>query len=53
MCYLIPGTLMIKTSGEELTSKKNILTIIAITCLTSIGFMGGLQTIRGNINGTA
>ena len=53
MCYLIPGILMIKTSGEELTSKNNILTIIAITCLTSIGFMGGLQTIRGNINGTA
>ena len=49
MCYLIPGVLMILTSGEEITSKKNILTIIAVTLLTTFGFMGGIQTIRGNI----
>ena len=49
MCYLVPGVLMILTSGEEITSKKNILSIIAITLLTTFGFMGGVQTIRGNI----
>ena len=49
MCYLIPGVLMVLTSGEDITSRKNILTIIAVTFLTTFGFMGGIQTIRGNI----
>ena len=43
---------MIKTSNESLTSTKNIMRIIAVTCLTTMGFMGGVQTIRGNIMGT-
>ena len=50
MCYLIPGVLMIVTSDEKLTSKKNILTMIIVTCLTTFGFMGGVQTIRGMIS---
>ena len=49
MCYLLPGVLMIVTSDEEITSKRNILTMIAVTCLTTFGFMGGVQTIRGMI----
>lgn len=53
MCYLIPGALMVKTSEESITSWKNIMRIIAITFLTTMGFMGGIQTIRNNINGTS
>ena len=53
ICYLIPGILMIKTSKQELTSKRNICTIIIIAALVTFGFMGGIQTIRGIINGTA
>ena len=51
MCYLVPGVLMILTSGQPITSKKNILSLIAVTLLTTLGFMGGVQTIRGNIRG--
>ena len=51
ICYLLPGIMMIKTSKQDLTSPKNIFTIIAIACLVSFGFMGGIQTIRGIING--
>jgi amino acid permease len=50
MCYLIPGVLMIVTSDEKITSRKNICTIVAVTCLTTFGFMGGVQTVRGVIN---
>ena len=53
ICYLIPGILMIKTSKQDLTSPKNIFTIVVVVTLTSFGFMGGLQTIRGIINGDA
>ena len=53
ICYLIPGILMIKTSKQELTSPRNICTIIIIAALVTFGFMGGIQTIRGIINGTA
>ena len=52
ICYLIPGVLMIKASNQDLKSRRNILTIIAISLLTIFGFMGGLQTIRSIINGT-
>lgn len=51
ICYLIPGILMIKTSKEDLTSIKNIFTLIIIVTLVTFGFMGGIQTIRGIING--
>ena len=51
ICYLMPGILMLKTSKEKINSKKNIITIIIIVTLTSFGFMGGVQTIRGIING--
>ena len=53
ICYLIPGILMIKTSKQDLNSKRNIITIILIALLVTFGFMGGIQTIRGIINGTA
>ena len=53
ICYLIPGILMIKTSKQDLTSPKNIFTLVVVVTLTSFGFMGGLQTIRGIINGDA
>ena len=53
ICYLLPGIMMIKTSKQELTSPRNICTIVIIASLVSFGFMGGLQTIRGIINGTA
>ena len=49
MCYLIPGVMMILTSNDKIMSYKNLLTISAIICLTTIGFMGGVQTIRGMI----
>ena len=49
MCYLLPGALMVITSDEKVTSKKNILTLIGIISLTTFGFMGGVQTIRGII----
>ena len=49
MCYLFPGVLMIVTSEDKITSTKNICTIVAVTCLTTFGFMGGVQTIRGII----
>ena len=52
ICYLIPGILMIKTSRKDLSSPKNVITIIIICTLTVFGFMGGLQTIRSIINGT-
>ena len=52
ICYLIPGVMMIKASGQDLKSRKNIITIIIITVLTVFGFMGGIQTIRSIINGT-
>jgi hypothetical protein len=51
MCYLMPGVLMVLTSGESYTSKKNIITLVIVTFLTTFGFMGGVQTIRGNITG--
>ena len=51
MCYLIPGAMMILTSKEKITSFKNIISLMLITCLTTIGFMGGIQTIRGIILG--
>lgn len=51
ICYLMPGILMLKTSKEKMNSPKNIITIIIIVTLTSFGFMGGVQTIRGIING--
>ena len=53
ICYLIPGILMIKTSKQDLNSKRNVITIILIALLVTFGFMGGIQTIRGIINGTA
>ena len=40
---------MIVTSEDKITSTKNICTIVAVTCLTTFGFMGGVQTIRGII----
>ena len=43
---------MIKASGQDLKSRKNIITIIIIMVLTVFGFMGGIQTIRSIINGT-
>ena len=49
MCYLIPGVMMILTNKDKIMSFRNILRISAIVCLTSIGFMGGIQTIRGMI----
>ena len=51
ICYLIPGALMVVTSGESVTSSKNIIRMIVIIFLTTMGFMGGVQTIRGNITG--
>ena len=51
MCYLMLGVLMVLTSGESYTSKKNIITLVIVTFLTTFGFMGGVQTIRGNITG--
>ena len=51
ICYLMPGVLMIVTSGESVTSAKNIIRMIIVTFLTTMGFMGGVQTIRGNITG--
>ena len=49
MCFLLPGALMVVTSDEKVTSKKNILTIIGVISLTTFGFMGAIQTIRGII----
>ena len=49
--YVIPGSMIILTSGESMTSKKNILRLIAVLCLATMGFMGGVETIRDNIRG--
>ena len=49
MCYLIPGVMMILTSNDKIMSFKNILRMTTIILLTTIGFMGGVQTIRGMI----
>ena len=43
MCYLVPGVLMILTSGQPITSKKNILSLIAVTLLTTLGFIFSLS----------
>ena len=47
MCYLFPVALMIVTSDESYLSCKNLFRIIIATCLATVGFMGGAQTIRG------
>ena len=52
ICYVIPGSMIILTSRENITSKKNIIRIIVVVCLATIGFMGGVETIRDNIRGT-
>jgi amino acid permease len=47
--FLVPGAMIIKGSGEKLSSPKNILTFIAFATLTTLGFLGGIQTIRASI----
>ena len=47
--FLIPGAMIIKGSGEKFSSPKNILTFIAFAILTTLGFLGGIQTIRASI----
>ena len=47
--FLIPGVLIVKTSGEKLTSLTNITRLIVIIVLTTFGLMGGVQTIRNII----
>ena len=50
--FLIPGTMIIIGSEEKFSSPKNILTFIAFAILTTLGFMGGIQTIRASIMGS-
>ena len=47
--FLIPGAMIIRGSGEKLSSPKNIMTFIAFATLTTLGFLGGIQTIRASI----
>ena len=50
--FLIPGAMIIRASGEKLSSPKNIVTFIAFATLTTLGFLGGIQTIRASIMGS-
>jgi hypothetical protein len=45
IAFLAPGLVYIKTSGESYTSKRNLLTIITITILCTIGFIAGVLSI--------
>ena len=50
--FLIPGAMIIRASGEKLSTPKNIATFIAFATLTTLGFLGGIQTIRASIMGS-
>ena len=43
--FLFPGLLYVKNNEHPLTHWKNVLIIIAITLLCSIGFIAGINTI--------
>ena len=43
--FLFPGLLYVKNNEHPLTHRKNVLIIIAITLLCSIGFIAGINTI--------
>lgn len=45
--FLMPGLMYVKTSGQPYTSTKNIIVLCATCCLCSIGFIGGVETIKG------
>ena len=46
ICFLIPFTMKIKTNGKPLSSCENLFLITITVILVSLGFLGGIQTIR-------
>ena len=47
--FLVPGAMIIRASGEKLSSPRNIVTFVSFALLTTLGFLGGIQTIRASI----
>ena len=45
ICFLIPGWMMIKVEWEEMSKVCKILTIIGITILCIIGYVGGIESV--------
>ena len=44
-CFFIPGWLMIKVEWNEMSKTKRILSIIGISILTLIGYIGGIMSV--------
>lgn len=51
MCFLVPGSMILQTNKKPLCSFRNIMTIIVVVTLCSIGFLAGIQTIRLAVKG--
>ena len=51
-CFFVPGWMMIKSEWNEMTKLKKILSIIGISLLTIVGFIGGMMSIILCIKGT-
>lgn len=44
-CFFVPGWLMIKSEWNEMSKLKKIFSLIGISLLTLIGFIGGIMSI--------
>ena len=45
ICFIIPGSMYIKSNELKLSHPKNVITIIVVCILSAIGFSSGVQTI--------
>ena len=45
ICFLIPGWMMIKVEWNIMTKVSKILTVMGITALCIIGYIGGIQSV--------
>lgn len=48
-CFLVPGMMALQTSEKSLCSFESIMIIIFISILTTLGFLGGIQTIKASL----
>ena len=51
-CFFVPGWMMIKVEWNEMSKLKRILTIIGISLLSLIGYIGGIMSIILCFKGT-
>ena len=51
-CFFVPGWMMIKVEWNEMSKFKRILTIIGISLLSLIGYIGGIMSIILCFKGT-